>query len=109
MAAFDGKVVIVTGGSSGLGAAAALKFAGEGAKVVIAARREDKVSTSSSRIAALGGEGVFNRPMSPSAPILKPWSRARRQVGRLDCAVKTPALSVRFLSLRQISLKTTLG
>ncbi|MBK6797506.1 MAG: SDR family NAD(P)-dependent oxidoreductase [Acidobacteria bacterium] len=42
MAAFDGKVVIVTGASSGLGAAAAMKFAREGAKVVIAARREDK-------------------------------------------------------------------
>ena len=41
MAAFDGKVVIVTGASSGLGAAAAMKFAREGAKVVIAARRED--------------------------------------------------------------------
>ncbi|RFA16299.1 short-chain dehydrogenase [Subtercola boreus] len=33
---FDGKVVFVTGGASGLGAAAAARFAGEGARVVIA-------------------------------------------------------------------------
>ena len=39
---FDGQVVIVTGASSGLGEAAALKFAREGAKVVVAARREDR-------------------------------------------------------------------
>jgi NAD(P)-dependent dehydrogenase (short-subunit alcohol dehydrogenase family) len=42
MKAFEGKVTIVTGGSSGLGAAAALQFAREGAKVVIGARRKDK-------------------------------------------------------------------
>jgi hypothetical protein len=38
----DGRVAIVTGGSSGIGAAVALKFTRERAKVVIAARRKDK-------------------------------------------------------------------
>src|SRR5690606_1483875 len=39
MSALKDKVVIVTGGSSGIGRAAALGFAGQGAKVVVTARR----------------------------------------------------------------------
>jgi NAD(P)-dependent dehydrogenase (short-subunit alcohol dehydrogenase family) len=42
MKTLEGKVTIVTGGSSGLDAVAALQFAREGARVVIAARRNDK-------------------------------------------------------------------
>ena len=36
----DGKVAIVTGGSEGIGKAAALRMAGEGANVIIVARRQ---------------------------------------------------------------------
>lgn len=59
MNTFAGKVVIVTGASSGLGQAAALKFARDGAKVVVAARREDKGHAVVQQIEALGGEGLF--------------------------------------------------
>ncbi len=40
MPAFDDKVVVVTGGSSGIGRAAALSFANQGAKVVVTGRRQ---------------------------------------------------------------------
>ena len=48
------KVVIVTGASSGIGAATARQFGGEGAKVVLAARRLDRLEAVAGDIEALG-------------------------------------------------------
>ncbi|MDP2707321.1 MAG: SDR family NAD(P)-dependent oxidoreductase, partial [Burkholderiales bacterium] len=39
----EGKVVLITGGSKGLGLACARAFAGEGAKVAIASRSQDNL------------------------------------------------------------------
>lgn len=55
----QGKVVIVTGASSGLGAATARQLGAEGAKVVLAARRRDKGEKVLAEIKAAGGDGVF--------------------------------------------------
>ena len=46
----DGKVAIVTGGSEGIGKAAALRMAGEGAKVIIVARRQDVLDAAADEI-----------------------------------------------------------
>ncbi|MFF7708202.1 glucose 1-dehydrogenase [Pseudomonas sp. NPDC007930] len=46
---FDGKVVIVTGAGSGMGAATALRFAAEGASVVLAGRRANKLEEVAAR------------------------------------------------------------
>ena len=56
MARLEGKVAIVTGGNSGVGAATAIKFASEGAKVVITARREAPLQEVAEKIRAIGGE-----------------------------------------------------
>jgi NADP-dependent 3-hydroxy acid dehydrogenase YdfG len=55
MAKLDGKVAVVTGASSGIGEATAEALAAEGAAVVIAARREDRLAGLVERIRGNGG------------------------------------------------------
>lgn len=56
MSILEGKVVLITGASSGFGAAAAKLFAQEGCKVVLAARRMERLEEIAGEIRAAGGE-----------------------------------------------------
>ena len=53
------KSIIVTGASSGIGAAAALLFAAEGANVVLGARRSAELETLAGKINQSDGRAVF--------------------------------------------------
>ena len=55
---FTGKVVMVTGASSGLGRAAALRFAAEGAQVCLADLNAEGLVETARRIAAAGGNSA---------------------------------------------------
>ena len=55
MGRLDGKVAIITGSNSGVGAATAKLFAKEGAKVVISARRLPQLEEVAEEIRANGG------------------------------------------------------
>ena len=56
MGRLQDKVAIITGGNSGVGAATALLFAKEGAKVVITARRQPQLDEVAAKIREAGGE-----------------------------------------------------
>ncbi|MEM6564504.1 MAG: glucose 1-dehydrogenase [Pseudomonadota bacterium] len=56
---FEGKVALITGGGTGIGAAASRAFAARGAQVIIAARRRDKAEETVAGIEAQGGRAAF--------------------------------------------------
>jgi NADP-dependent 3-hydroxy acid dehydrogenase YdfG len=59
MSGIEGKVVAITGASSGIGEATALLLAGRGAKLVLGARRQTPLEDLATRISATGGDAVF--------------------------------------------------
>jgi NAD(P)-dependent dehydrogenase (short-subunit alcohol dehydrogenase family) len=91
---FAGKVALVTGGSSGLGEAAARKFAQEGAKVVIAARRVEQSVRIVEEIIALGGEAHFVRAdVGRTEDVERMVSETVKRFGHLDCAVNNAGIA----------------
>ena len=61
MSGIEGKVVAITGASSGIGEATALLLARRGAKVVLGARGPDRLQALATRIAETGGEAAYAR------------------------------------------------
>ena len=59
MLGIEGKVVVITGASSGIGEATALLLAERGAKVVLGARGPDRLEALAARIADTGGEVAY--------------------------------------------------
>jgi len=85
-----GKVVIVTGASSGIGEATAREFAKEGAKVVLAARRVDRLESLAKEIVAMGGGAealVVQADLSKLEDIQSLITKTLEKYGRIDVLV----------------------
>ncbi|MEU8385998.1 SDR family oxidoreductase [Streptosporangium sp. NPDC048865] len=82
-----GKVILITGATSGMGRATAERIASEGAKVVLAARGKDTGDTLAAGIRAAGGEAVFvPADVTVEAEAAGLVRQAVERYGRLDGA-----------------------
>lgn len=88
---FTGKVVLITGGRSGIGQAAAVAFARQGAKVAIAGR--SGAAETLAQIKDIGGEAIFIKgDVSIEADVKNMIESTVKAFGRLDVAVNNSGL-----------------
>jgi len=79
------KVVVITGASSGIGAATAKQLASNGAKVVLGARREDRLAELVQEIEAAGGQAAYQvTDVTKSADVQQLVKLAQTKFGGVD-------------------------
>jgi short-subunit dehydrogenase len=92
---FTGQVVLITGASSGIGAALARQFAREGADLVLAARRLDRLENVRAEVSALGGAALAVRcDVTADGDVDRAAAAARERFGRLDVVVANAGFAV---------------
>lgn len=106
MGIVSGKVALVTGSGAGIGRATALKFAKEGAKVVVSDINRSAGEETVSLITTGGGKAVFVK-----ADVSKPdevhalVSEAANAFGRLDCACNNAGIEGKIAPLADQSIE----
>lgn len=94
---FEGKIALVTGATAGMGRATAIAFAREGAKVIMAARREQRGQEVVDQIAAFGGESMFVKTdVRNPADIDNLFKTILAKYGRLDFAFNNAGVSTPY-------------
>ncbi len=98
-----GQIAIVTGGSDGIGLATAKLLASRGAKVVICARRPEKLESARAEIAALGEVEARQLDVSDAEAFTALVEEVAEKYGRLDMMVNN-AMSVHYAPIGALTL-----
>jgi len=102
MGALDGKAAIVTGGTSGIGERIVELFVEEGAKVVVAARREQEGAALEKRL----GVRFIRTDVSSEADVKAMIDHAVKSFGRVDCLVNNAGIPSPMVSISEIDVET---
>jgi NADP-dependent 3-hydroxy acid dehydrogenase YdfG len=87
------KVVIITGASSGIGEATAKELSSKGAKVVLAARREDRLKKLQDEIQASGGQAIYKvTDVASRKQVEELAAYALKEYGQIDVLVNNAGL-----------------
>jgi NAD(P)-dependent dehydrogenase (short-subunit alcohol dehydrogenase family) len=103
MRALEGKVAVITGSTSGIGARTAELFVAEGARVVIAGRRQDRGERLAEK---LGDAASFvQTDVSIEANVKAMIDRAVDHFGRLDCLMNNAGRGSQFTTIANADLE----
>ena len=94
MGTLDGRVCLVTGASSGLGAHFATIAANAGARIVVAARRRDRVRVLADRIVEAGGQALaVEIDVTDEASVTAAYDAAESAFGPVDTIIANAGVS----------------
>jgi len=97
-----GKAAIITGGASGFGRASAIRFAREGAQVMVVDLNGAGASAVCDEIQASGGQAIHQAvDVTKADEVRAAWSRAREAFGRLDIVFNNAGIAQRFCSIEE--------
>jgi NAD(P)-dependent dehydrogenase (short-subunit alcohol dehydrogenase family) len=101
----EGKVAVITGGDSGLGRAAAIAYAREGADVVISYLSEDDDANDTARYVTDAGRKavLFSGDVSQAEHCREIVARTVEELGRIDILVSNAAFQMSHDELEEVS------
>jgi NAD(P)-dependent dehydrogenase (short-subunit alcohol dehydrogenase family) len=106
MGRLNGKVAIITGAASGMGRATAIRFAGEGAKIVIADLNKEGGESAARDCRENGSDAIFQKTdVSGEADVKAAVERAVKEFGRLDTIYNNAGLGGATGPIEQITVE----
>ena len=107
MRGLEGKRIVVTGGTSGIGEATSRRFLAEGARVVALAAGEDEVATAGERVPGLA---AIRCDVADAGAVAEAFAQVDASLGGIDVLVANAGISIRkpFLEIEEADWRRVL-